>query len=71
MPSLGDLEVLPVDLDKDWDGVFGSFWQAWSTPRQAAMVVTFPHIGESGPKEAAAFEVKKAQYLASARTNPG
>ena len=35
------------------------------------MVVTFPHIGEGGPKEAAAFAVKKAQYLAAAQTSPG
>ncbi|KAK4077834.1 uncharacterized protein Triagg1_3528 [Trichoderma aggressivum f. europaeum] len=71
MPSLSNLKVLPVDLDKDWDGVFGSFWKSWSIPRQAPMVVTFPHIGEGGPKEAAAFAVKKAQYLAAARTSPG
>ncbi|KAL7784143.1 hypothetical protein V8C37DRAFT_396196 [Trichoderma ceciliae] len=71
MPSLSNLEVFPVDLDTDWDGVFSSFWKAWSTPRQAAMVVTFPHIGQGGPEEAASFAVKKAQYLASARTSPG
>ncbi|RFU80721.1 hypothetical protein TARUN_1490 [Trichoderma arundinaceum] len=71
MPSRNNLEVLPVDLEKDWDGVFGTFWKAWSIPRQAAMVVTFPQIGEGGPKEAAAFALKKAQYLASARTSPG
>lgn len=35
------------------------------------MVATFPHIGQGGPEEVESFEVKKAQYLAAAKTSPG
>lgn len=71
MPALRNLKVLPVNFSKDWNPLFAGFWKSWSIPRQPPMVVTFPHIGEGGPKEAAAFELKKAQYLAAARTSPG
>ncbi|KAM0261126.1 hypothetical protein ACHAQJ_002388 [Trichoderma viride] len=71
MPSLSNLKALPIDLEKDWDALFGSFWESWSNPRQAAMVATFPHIGQGGPEEAASFATKKAQYLAAAKTSPG
>lgn len=72
MPSLSNLELVRVvDLDRDWNELFGSWWKAWSIPRQAPMVATFPHIGEGNDKEVAAFALKKAQYLASAKTSPG
>jgi hypothetical protein len=71
MPSLGTLKIYPVDLAKDWDSLFRTFWKSWSIPRQAAMVATFPHIGQGGPEEVESFEVKKAQYLAAAKTSPG
>lgn len=71
MPSLSTIKVRPVNLERDWDPLFRSLWKSWSIPRQAAMVATFPHIGEGGPEEAESFEVKKAQYLAAAKTSPG
>ncbi|KAH8131878.1 hypothetical protein FP744_10006289 [Trichoderma asperellum] len=71
MPSLSSLKLYPVNLARDWDPLFRTFWKSWSIPRQAAMVATFPHIGQGGPEEVESFEVKKAQYLAAAKTNPG
>lgn len=71
MPSLSSLKLYPVNLARDWDPLFRTFWKSWSIPRQAAMVATFPHIGQGGPEEIESFEVKKAQYLAAAKTSPG
>ncbi|EHK47139.1 uncharacterized protein TrAtP1_010210 [Trichoderma atroviride] len=71
MPSLSNLRLSPINLARDWDPLFRTFWKSWSIPRQAAMVATFPHIGEGGPEEAESFEVKKAQYLAAAKSSPG
>lgn len=71
MPSLDTIKVRPVNLERDWDPLFRTFWKSWSIPRQAAMVATFPHIGDGGPEEAESFEVKKAQYLAAAKSSPG
>lgn len=71
MSPLRHIRALPVNLEKDWHELFSSFWSAWSTPRQAAMAATFPHIGEGGAKEATSFAMKKAQYLDFAKTGPG
>lgn len=71
MPSFSSLKVYPVDLERDWDSLFKTFWESWSVPRQAAMVATFPNIGQGGPKEIESFEAKKAQYLTAAKTSPG
>lgn len=71
MPSVETLKIHPVNLATDWDPLFRTFWKSWSIPRQAAMVATFPHIGQGGPEEVESFEVKKAQYLAAAKSSPG
>lgn len=71
MVSLNTLKIHPVNLARDWDPLFRTFWRSWSIPRQAGIIVTFPHIGQGGPKEVESFEVKKSQYLAAAKSSPG
>ncbi|KAL6886081.1 hypothetical protein GGI43DRAFT_431880 [Trichoderma evansii] len=57
MPSLNNLKIYPLNLTRDWDPLFRTFWRSWSVPRQAAMVATFPHIGQGGPEEVESFEI--------------
>lgn len=62
--------VSNVDMDKDWDELFATYWDSWKQPLQAVGQLTFVGIGEGGQQEADSFAKNKEAYLAAARANP-
>lgn len=64
------LVVSNVDLDKDWDELFATYWNSWKHPLQAVGQLTFAGIGEGGEREANSFAQNKEEYLAAARASP-
>ncbi|PHH90387.1 hypothetical protein CDD83_3837 [Cordyceps sp. RAO-2017] len=69
-PSTPGLAVSDVDLERDWDELFATYWASWKSPLQAAGELTFSNLGRGGPEEAASFEAAKSTYLAAARADP-
>ncbi|SPQ21217.1 5484286f-38bf-46be-85b9-cb144f630e3b [Thermothielavioides terrestris] len=63
-------ERIDVNDDKEWDELFKTYWDAWKDPPQVTGLLTFPWLGEGGPREAAAYEAAKRGYQAEARANP-
>jgi hypothetical protein len=70
MTAKSDFRASNVDLDKDWDDMFYSYWESWKDPVQITGVLTFAWLGEADKREAASYEAAKKDYLALARASP-
>lgn len=58
-----------VDLEKDWDELFQSFYTSWSDPVQPIAQLTFAHLGTNTTAERVAFESAKQDLLEEARAS--
>lgn len=70
MAVKSDFHVSKVDLDKDWDDLFHTYWESWKEPVQITGILTFAWLNEGGALEKRSYDAAKKDYLALARASP-